>query len=270
MSDTTKSGCDEVREALALRYYDRPVAGSADPVGAHLDACLACAATWRDLRALLDRVRAGDAFPREAEVDWPRFTRETVARARAADASPAVATGAGGRAARAWFRVAATGFAAAAAVLVFFALRAPSPAPVPSARVDADTPGATSALRRNVARQAAARSLRDGRALLVELMQAPVRCRRQDGTVDIALEKERSRDLLRRLAMHQGSLTGTEDRRIVDLLAQMEGLLLQVSTLEDCAGSGAIEDLREAIGARQLLLRIDLVTREMEGGMTRA
>ncbi len=270
MSTPTTVGCRAAREALALRYYDPPAAGSADPVGAHLDTCPACAATWRDLRALLGQVRAGDAYPREAEVDWPRFARETVARARAAEAAPAIAGGAAGRAARAWFRIAATGLAAAAAVVVFFALRAPEPAPVPTARVDADTPGAAMALRRNVARQAAARSLRDGRALLVELMQAPVRCRRQDGTFDIALEKERSRDLLRRLAMHQGSLTGTEDGRIVDLLAQMESLLLQVSTLEDCAGSGAIEDLREAIGARQLLLRIDLVTREMEGGMTRA
>ncbi|HUD72128.1 MAG TPA: hypothetical protein VMQ62_09215 [Dongiaceae bacterium] len=274
MRDTTTSDCDGTRAALALRYYDPPAAGSADPVGAHLDACAACAASWRDLRALLDQVRAEDAYPREAEVDWERFARATVARARAAAASPGVATGAAGRAARAWFRIAATGLAAATAIVVFFALRSPTPAPVPTARVDADadtdTPGAATALRRNVARQAAARSLRDGRALLVELMQAPVRCRRQDGTFDIALEKERSRDLLRRLAMHQGSLTGTEDRRIVDLMAQMENLLLQVSTLEDCAGSGALEDLREAIGARQFLLRIDLVTREVEGGTTRA
>jgi hypothetical protein len=53
-------------------------------------------------------------------------------------------------------------------------------------------------------------------------------------------------------------------------MAQMESLLLQVSTLEDCAGSGALDDLRAAIGARQFLLRIDLITREAEGGMTRA
>jgi hypothetical protein len=270
MTEPMKPGCAEVEEALALRYYDRPAAGADDPVGAHLVDCQGCGARWREVQRLLDAVRPEDAFPRETEVDWDRLARDTVARARTAAAAPEGLRGAGGRAARAWFRTAAVGLAVAAALLVFFAWRVPPPVPARIAARDADTPGATTALRRNVARQAAARSLQDGRALLVELMQAPVRCRRQDGTFDIALEKERSRAILRRLAMHQGSLTSAEDRRLVDLMAQMESLLLQVSTLEDCAGSGALDDLRAAIGARQFLLRIDLITREAEGGMTRA
>jgi hypothetical protein len=53
-------------------------------------------------------------------------------------------------------------------------------------------------------------------------------------------------------------------------MGQLESLLLQVSTLEDCAGPHSLDDLRAAIRRRQILLRIDLMTRETEGGMSRA
>jgi hypothetical protein len=125
-------------------------------------------------------------------------------------------------------------------------------------------------LQESVTRQAAARSLRDGRALLVDLMQAPVRCRRSDGSYDVALEKTRANDLLRRVSLYQGSLAGPGDRRLAELLGQLESLLLQVSAMDDCTAVQAIHDLRAAIERRQLLLRIDLVTREVEEGGTRA
>jgi hypothetical protein len=47
-------------------------------------------------------------------------------------------------------------------------------------------------------------------------------------------------------------------------------MLLQVSSMDDCTAVQAIHDLRAAIERRQLLLRIDLVTREVEEAGTRA
>jgi hypothetical protein len=131
-------------------------------------------------------------------------------------------------------------------------------------------PDQTRFLQESVTRQAAARSLKDGRALLVDLMQAPVRCRRSDGSYDVALEKARANELLRRVNLYQGSLAGPGDRRLSDLLGQLESMLLQVSSMDDCTAVQAIHDLRAAIERRQLLLRIDLVTREVEEAGTRA
>jgi len=256
--------CAEVRERLPLRYYAPPADGRGDPVGRHLRRCPACAEDWAATRRALAAVRAEDAFPRESEVDWDAFARDTAARARAAGRAVVPAAGRFRR----W--AAPAGLAAAAACLLVFVALRQTVRPSPDRAAFTPAPGMAGMLRQNVARQAAARSLREGRALLVYLMQAPVRCRRGDGTLDIALEKERSRDLLRRLAVHQGSLGGAEDGRIADLLGQMESLLLQVGTLEDCAGPHSLDELRAAIGRRQILLRIDLVTRDVEGGTSRA
>ena len=262
--------CAEVRDRLPLRFYEPPAGERGDPIDRHLRHCRACAEEWEETRRALAAVRAEDAFPREGEVDWLAFTRDTAARARAAAGGrpvtrvvvPTV------RRTRPW---AAWGglVAVAACLVVVMALRR-ADRPVPQQAGSAPAPGMAGMLRQNVAREAAARSLREGRALLVDLLQAPVRCRRGDGTLDIALEKDRSRDLLRRLAVHRGALGGPEDGRIADLMGQMESLLLQVGTLEDCTGPHSLDDLRAAIRRRQILLRIDLVTRDAEGGTSRA
>jgi putative zinc finger protein len=258
-------GCAEVRELLPLRFYDPPADESADPVAQHLRGCQDCAAAWEVTRSALASVQAQDAFPREAEVDWGAFARATVARARASEGARAT------KRARPWrMAIPAAILAAAACLVAVVALRVTGvPGPEPAAPV-ASVPGMAGLLRQSVAREAAARSLREGRALLVDLMQAPVRCRRGDGTLDIALEKERSRALLRRLAVHRGALVGPEDGRIADLMGQMQSLLEQVGTLDDCAGPHSLDELKDAIRRRQILLRIDLVTRDAEGGASRA
>jgi len=202
-----------------------------------------------------------------------------VARARAADMAPG-ASGAGPGGARRgspWVWPAGVA-AAAAAILVVAALRlitppAPPvpgalPAAAPAAGTDAEPAAATEAARyleAGVARRAAARTLRDGRALLLDLLDAPVRCRREDGRYDIALERARSRDLLRRMAVQQRALEAPEDQRLAEMLGALSDLLLGVAELDDCADGAQMRALREAIERRQVLLRIDLMTREAEG-----
>jgi len=256
--------CAEVRDRLPLRFYEPRGDERGDPIDRHLRHCPACAEDWEATRRTLAAVRAEDAFPRESEVDWVAFTRHTAARARAVHRPVVPATGR----LRRW--AAWGGLVAAAACLVVVVALRRNDRPARDQAGVAPAPGMAGMLRRNVAREAAARSLREGRTLLVDLLQAPVRCRRGDGSLDIAFEKERSRDLLRRLAVHRGALGGPEDGRIADLMGQMESLLLQVGTLEDCAGPHSLDDLRAAIRRRQILLRIDLVTRDAEGGMSRA
>ena len=262
--DEREMNCAEVRDLLPLRFYEPPAEESTDPVARHLRGCPECADVWEVTREALGAVREEDAFPRERDVDWDAFARITVARAR--DAAGARAPAAGRR----WrLAIPAALLAAAACLVMVVALRVNGVrGPEPSGQRAAQEMAGM--LRQNVAREAATRSLLEGRALLVDLMQAPVRCRRGDGTLDIALEKERSRALLRRLAVHRDALGGPEDGRIADLVGQMESLLEQIGTLDDCAGPHSLDDLKAAIRRRQILLRIDLVTRDAAGGTSRA
>jgi hypothetical protein len=116
-----------------------------------------------------------------------------------------------------------------------------------------------------LARVGAARYLSDSRALLVNLVGATARCRRTDGQYDIAFEKAKSRQLLRRKNLYEGDLLALEDQRLATLMRQLESVLMQVAALDDCASARQIHDLREQIETRQILLRIDLFTREGKG-----
>lgn len=282
---TGATGCFRARDLLPLHFYGLVDAPERESLERHLLACPGCAAAWSETRAILGSVDAASAFPREREVDWPGLARRTALRAHLAerhDASPAqTADGADAarplpfrppfRPALAWSSLAA--LAALLMVLVGVrALRAPAARGTgPVVRVpDASSSESARFLQQGLARQGAARYLRDSRALLVDLLHAPVRCRRADGSLDVALEKEHSQELLRRKNLYLDALGGPADQRLADLVRQLETLLVQVSTLDDCAAARQIRDLREEIERRQILLRIDLVASEVEGGSSRA
>jgi hypothetical protein len=269
-----KRACRRARRLIPLLHY-----AALDPIEragieAHLAACPGCSREWSETRRLLGRIEEAAAFPRQGEVDWERFARDTVARARAAAAAPA------GRRPPSPFPVlpalARWGAVLAAAMLIAFAalslLRRPSPIDEGGFPRAQDESASRESMRRSaefiegrLARRGAARYLEDSRALLVGLVQSKARCRKEHGDLDVTLEKERSRQLLRRKNLYEGDLTGLEDQRLAALVGQLESILIQVSSLNDCAAARQIHELGDQIERRQILLRIDLVTREMKG-----
>ena len=283
---TAPPGCGAARRAMPLHYYAALPDAEAAALLLHLSSCAACASEWETMRQALDAADPATVFPREAEVDWDGFARATVARARAAAIS-----GIAGRrpdAPPAWparpllalvpasARWAALAAAVLVAALLFYGWPQPRdagtarvrPSPVAGA---GDGPSAESVresaemIASRLARRGATRYLTDSRVLLLNLVQAPARCRRADGEFDITFEKEKSRELLRRKNLHEGNLDALRDRRLADLVGQLESLLIEVASLQDCASARQLHELREQIERRQILLRIDLMTREMEG-----
>ena len=280
--------CGWARRAMPLKYYAALTVEDRKELDGHLAACSRCASDWEALRRALDAADPETVFPMESRVDWDRQARDTVMRARAA-----AAAGAEGRAAAplpgaplpgvsrrpvlAALPAAARWAALAAAALVAVLLvtgrpgrRASGPAGHAPPGASADQPTAESVresaalIETRLARRGATRYLTDSRVLLLNLVQAPARCRKADGEYDITFEKEKSRDLLRRKNLHEGNLDTLRDRRLADLVGQMESLLIQVASLGDCASARQLHDLREQIERRQILLRIDLLTREMQ------
>jgi hypothetical protein len=279
----TPFGCSRARRAMPLRYYAALPGADREWLDRHLAACPACASDWEALRLALDAAIPSTVFPMEAEVDWDRQARDTVARARTAAAAAregdfAVPLPGAVRRPYVTLAPAAARWAAlAAAVLVAVLLvtgwpgrRAPGPGDVSSLQGPGDQPTAESVresaalIETRLARRGATRYLTDSRVLLLNLVQAQARCRKADGEFDITFEKEKSRELLRRKNLHEGNLDTLRDRRLSDLVGQMESLLIQVTSLGDCASARQLHELREEIERRQILLRIDLFTREMQ------
>jgi len=271
-------GCRAAQRALPPRYYGALSAGEEATLARHLSSCAGCAKEWEALRRMLDAAGPAKVFPRESEVDWEVFARAVVARARAAASREAITPGAvvGRRrflpnpnaAAGLW-----AGLAAAALVIATLWTLSPTlrrrdggdGSPRPPVRLTAESARASAReIEDRLARRSAARYLSDSRALLMSLVQAPARCRKPGGGLDMSLEAERSRQLLRRKNLYEGDLDSLRDQRLAGLLRQLEPVLMQVASLQDCAPAGQIRELRDQIEQRQFLLHIDLVTRDLQ------
>ena len=271
-------GCRAAQRALPPRYYGALSAGEEATLARHLSSCAGCAKEWEALRRVLDAAGPANVFPRESEVDWEVFARAVVARARAAASREAITPGAvvGRRrflpnpnaAAGLW-----AGLAAAALVIATLWTLSPTlrrrdggdGSPRPPERLTAESARASAReIEDRLARRSAARYLSDSRALLMSLVQAPARCRKPGGGLDMSLEAERSRQLLRRKNLYEGDLDSLRDQRLAGLLRQLEPVLMQVASLQDCAPAGQIRELRDQIEQRQFLLHIDLVTRDLQ------
>jgi hypothetical protein len=137
----------------------------------------------------------------------------------------------------------------------------PSP-PLPVSGTDSQE--ALARLERNVARAHAARYLSEARDVLVSVAATDVDCVRGANQVDVGEAPDRSRDLLAR-----GTLLVQDDTEAVAsaraVLDDVELTLQEVAELPSCARRQDLERLRRQVEQRQLLMRIRLLTRELEG-----
>lgn len=113
-------------------------------------------------------------------------------------------------------------------------------------------------------RERAARYLSDAQDVLVTVASSPQRCRRRGDAVEVGPEAERSRELLarRRLSVETDGGATVVAR---DVLDDVEEMLRQVAALDPCARPADLEAIRGEITRRRLLMKIDLVTRELQG-----
>jgi hypothetical protein len=232
---------------------------------AHLERCPRCTQDLAEMRAALDLV-AQDPLP-DAPMPIPVRALVTRVQARLDEAR---------RAPAAW-RPAWAG-AALAALLVAALLgrevlrtsgpRGASPAPPPSSAAAMEampvSPEALSRLEHTLERERAARYLTEAGDVLVTVASAPQRCTRRAHAVEVGEEAQRSRELLarRRLFLEIDAPSVVAAR---DVLDDVEEMLRQVAALDPCARPQDLEAIRGEIARRRLLMKIDLMTRELQG-----
>jgi hypothetical protein len=231
---------------------------------AHLEACPRCRAEHDELRAVVAEM-AKDPL-REARPEVPlavlvgRVERE-IERACVPEGRPR------------WWLVALPAAAAILALVVVVpaivgrlrpspeAARATIPPSEASALVTED---ALARIERNLAREHAARYLNEAGEVLVAVAATGVDCDRAEQRLDVGQAPERSRELLeRRALMVKGSGEAVASARGV--LDDVEMALREVADLPSCVKRGDVERVRREVERRQLLMRIRLMTRELEG-----
>jgi hypothetical protein len=161
--------------------------------------------------------------------------------------------------------------AAAVAAVVGVSLpgRVPPTAPTPAATDGAEAlePASEEMLRRmerSLAREQAARYLSEAQDVLVTVAAGPPPCPRTRQNVEIEDEVQRSRDLLdrRALVVDPGR---DEVASAQPVLAEVEEMLREVAALPNCVRPGRLQALEREIERRRLLMKIDLMTRELQG-----
>jgi len=115
-----------------------------------------------------------------------------------------------------------------------------------------------------VARENAVRYLAEAQDLLVTVAAAPLACDRKRARVDVEEEARRSRELLSRRALlvqaDRAEMAGARP-----ILEDVSNMLGEVAALDPCARPEDLLAIQEQMSRRRLLMKIDLMTRELQG-----
>ena len=118
-------------------------------------------------------------------------------------------------------------------------------------------------LERNVARAQAVRYLDEAQDLLVTVSASKRPCDR-DQRVDIADEARRSRELLARRALLVEA-GRAEVASALPVLEDVDNVLREVAALPACARPLELDSIHREIAERRLLMKISLMSRELQG-----
>jgi hypothetical protein len=232
---------------LAAGVLDGPAHGA---TLAHAASCTSCRKELDELGAVL-RLLASDHRPAEPPLPLSALVTRVGARLDELDRAP------GGGRPRPWVLASWAGAAAAVAAVAFLLTvpRGGNERPLVSEDM-------LRRLERNVAREQAARYLGEAQDVLVSVAAAPPPCDREK--VDLGEASERSRELLTRGAL----LVDPEGPAVASarpVLNDVEQALREVAALESCVRARDVQRVREDLARRQLLMKIRLMKRELEG-----
>jgi len=223
----------------------------------HIEACTRCRRDWASLKGLMELLSTDSRLSQ----DLPISLSALVGRVRSQiDALPATFPGQSVNGALRRFVLPLTA-AAAVGALAVFVIRLQAPSTQTPARISEET---LERLEGSLARERAARYLIEAQDVLVTVASAQQHCDRRTHRLDVAEEARRSRALLAKRAI----LVEMDDARVASVepvLQDVENVLRDVAALESCARASDLEMIHKEISERRLLMRINLMSRELRG-----
>jgi hypothetical protein len=237
-----------------------------DEALAHVETCAPCRAELDDLRAMILAIERDPVRDAEPGMPLPVLVDRVEREVERALITP------GGR--PRWWLVALPAAAAVLAVAVIVPrlvarfrperVAVPSPAVARAVPATAVPDDVLDRLERNVARAHAARYLSDAGDVLVAVSAPDADCERATDTVDVGEARDRSRELLARraLVVETGGEAVASAQGVLD---DVELALREVAELPSCVRRSDIARVRQQVERERLLMRIRLMTRELEG-----
>ena len=229
----------------------------------HVASCAACAADLAALRSTLAVAAADEACAAEppVAVEWLRARVHARLDEAGAAARP--------RAGRAIWAAGLAGAAAAVAVAILARPVTAPPAPSPAVAQAVAEPEiavsdeALDRMERTMARERTARYLDEAQDVLVTVSGKPRNCDRKTQHVDLADEARRSRELLAQRS--RLDLDGSAALSAGPVLDDVEKVLREVASLENCARRQDVEAIHRHVQRERLLMKMELMTRELAG-----
>jgi hypothetical protein len=212
------------------------------------------------MRLVLEQVALDPVRTSEPEIDIALLVRRTLLRL---DDAPQRER----ERARPWRLLVPLASAAALAIVVVALRNDPArvePPPAPAAQQVSLPEESLRRMERAEEREQAARYLDEAEAVLVTVAAAPQHCDKSKTTVDLTAERKRSRELLTRRTLLV-DLDSEEIRSARQVLVDVEHVLQQVARLDACARPEDLIAIHEELRDRRLLMKIDLMTKELLG-----
>jgi hypothetical protein len=253
---------DRWRERTSLLALGALAGRGADEARAHVEGCGDCAEDLARLRRAVELAALDPLRTAEPPLGAPALLARVNARLDAAAATPR------GAAIRAAWLLPVGALAAGLAALLLWH-RPPTPrsaAPAPAVVADrgvAVPDDVLGRMERAVTRKQTARYLDEAQDLLLTVA-APRPCPRQTRRVDVEQEAQRSRELLARRALLLGP-SGEDVASVRPVLRDVEYVLREVASLPSCARERDLQAIQREVSRRNLLMKIDLMTRELKG-----
>jgi hypothetical protein len=223
---------------------------------AHLEKCESCRREHAESVALLELLARDPVHVAEPHLETAFLVSRVEARLDAAVTS------------RSWkWEWGAAGLALAASLVVLVPVVVSRILPGPKGQEAPAVAMGDDALRRlerNMAREQAVLYLNEAQDVLVNMAAHPRDCDHDRATVDVGDEARRSQELLtRRTLLVEMDQEGLASARPV--LEDVERVLREVASLRSCARAGDVERVRRDLEERRLLMKIRLMSRELQG-----
>lgn len=234
---------------------------------AHIEACPECKAEFQGDRTLLDRMAADPVRQAAPSFHDDALVALVQARVEGALKRPKVLMG--------WRLVALPVAAAAVFAVSWLSLRPfpffrPGPHPasqhaaLPDSTVLQVPEELVSRMERRVAREQMARYLNDAQDVLVTVASLRRHCEDASRALDVIEETRRSRELLFR-RLYVDDVQRRDLLAAAPLLDDVEELLRDVAELPSCVRPGDLQAIRKRMTEGRVLMKIDLMARELQG-----